>query len=441
MSVGAIIEDLNPWWRQAEVRPAEQFPARRDLERTLLGGILEGRSRRAVVVYGPRQTGKTVILQQLAHDLLTQGLAAPRVVYFDFSDDRLPSEGISPRGVVDALPQRGSDEAPRILLLDEIEYARNWDRFLKQAVDRTSDVYIVTSSAAAHLRHGTRESGLGRWDERRLEPLSFREFLRLHSRDRDTPETLLEKSPQLLERYMATGGFPEHIHSESSRHSRQRLREDIAERAILRDLLRSGIDVARAKDLFVYLVQQSGSVFETQKIARLLQADKRSIREWRHHLEDSCLVISLPRRGDSPVAQMRGRQTPKMYAADSSLVFAFSTNAAPADDPDLQGRLVETAVYRHLRELTETRLMYYRHRNNHEVDFVVSTQDKEVLIEVTASRSPTKKKLRRLHDVSARLRVPNCVLIYGGLASRVEDQARLLPFHEFLLNPGSVLRG
>lgn len=441
MSLNEIIEDFNPWWRRHASRPAEAFPARRDLQRTLLRGVLEGHSRRAVVMYGPRQTGKTVILLQLVEDLLAHGLAASRIAYFDFSDDRLPGEQVSPREVVDALPLPGSDDAPRILLLDEIEYSRNWDRYLKQAVDRTSDVFVVTSSAAAHLRHGGRESGLGRWDEHRLEPLSFREFMRLHGRDRDSPEDLLEKSPQLLERFLATGGFPEHIYAEPSRLSRRRLREDIAERAILRDLLRSGIDVARAKDLFVYLVQQSGAMFETQKVAHLLQADKRSIRLWRHHLEDTCLVISLPRRGDTPVAQMRGRQTPKVYAADSSLAFAFSVSAAPPYDSDLRGRLVETAVFRHLRELADTRLTYYRRRNDLEVDFVVNTADTEVLIEVTASASATRRKLQRLRDVSDRLHSPSCVLIYSGLAARLEDRVRLLPFHEFLLNPDSVLGG
>jgi len=67
---------------------------------------LTSSQRRAAVLTGPRQVGKTTLLQQLADALVAQGVPPAQVTYFDFSDERLPAEGVSAREVVEYLPRR-----------------------------------------------------------------------------------------------------------------------------------------------------------------------------------------------------------------------------------------------------------------------------------------------------------------------------------------------
>jgi predicted AAA+ superfamily ATPase len=56
---------------------------------------LLGDSRRALVLSGPRQVGKTTILYQVIGDLLgNQGWPAENITYFDFSDERLSARGL-----------------------------------------------------------------------------------------------------------------------------------------------------------------------------------------------------------------------------------------------------------------------------------------------------------------------------------------------------------
>ncbi len=442
MYLAAILEEINPWWRTPSLRPVVP-PVRRQLQSTVFERLVAKDNRRAQVIFGPRQVGKTVLLLQLVHDLLESGYPPEAVIYFDFSDDRLLGN-LSPREVVAARPKASAGGAQPVFFLDEVEYAHSWDRYLKQAVDQHRAKFVLTGSSAVHLRSRGRESGLGRWDETLLEPMCFPEYLSLLEGGNKDPERVFAQEPGTLERYLTIGGFPEHFKTgiESSVLVGRRLREDIAERAIMRDLARTGIDVTRAKDLFVYLAQESGSIFDARKLADTLQADARSIRQWQNHLVDTCLLRVLGRYGKGARSKMGGRQRPKIYAADHGLVNAFTPGPSPARDPDLRGRLYETTVYRHLRTLGEdVDLSYFRVKDDLEADFVVQAGTQAAVIEVTAGRAPTRRKIGRLNAAGDRLGMDLRVLIYGGVEIATVSGVHLLPFHRFLLRPQSVLEG
>src|SRR5438132_556788 len=132
MILSDILQDQNPWWRDGAIRRARTYPVRRDLQPQLLSRVARLEDRRAFVLLGPRQVGKTVLLLQLADDLLEAGWPPRSLTYFDFSDDRL-TEKVAARDVVDALPEGLDPERPRVFLFDEIRQAPLWDRWLKQA--------------------------------------------------------------------------------------------------------------------------------------------------------------------------------------------------------------------------------------------------------------------------------------------------------------------
>ena len=62
------------------------------------------------------------------------------------------------------LDRFGKPDATTYILLDEIQYQRDWDVQLKALVDLKTDCrFIVTGSAGAALVAGSRESGAGRF--------------------------------------------------------------------------------------------------------------------------------------------------------------------------------------------------------------------------------------------------------------------------------------
>jgi hypothetical protein len=446
MDVMPILEDRNPWWREPAARLALRHPVRRDLQPGVVEHLARREERRALLLLGPRQVGKTTLLLQTADDLLDQGWPAANLTYFDFADDRLVGE-VSPRQVVDAVPVGAVDEWPRVFLFDEISRAERWDLWLKGAVDRREGRIVATDSASSLLRAGARESGQGRWDEARLEGLSFTEFARLNGDEDERPQQVLARQPNLLERYLALGGFPEHALSDDPSRVRQQLRTDVVERAILRDLAGRVEDPLRVRDLFVYLMQDSGAELNAANRANDLEADPRTVRAWVEMLEDTYLLAPLPRRSGRK-ASSRLRSQPRLYAGDHGLVNAFAAVAAPAHDQELRGRAFEAVVYRHLREVARgvgggmDAVSYLRVGNRDEVDFVVRLGEVETALEVTASRSLRADKLARFGEVAERY-VPGArrVLVYGGLVDEDREGVEVMPLARFLMNPEAVVSG
>jgi len=442
MDLHAILEDLNPWWRDPGRRRASAYPERRDLQPTVVERLGDLESRRATIVRGPRQVGKTVLLLQVADELLDKGWVPANLTYFDFSDDRLTEE-VTARQVAEISPPGFEDESPRVFLFDEVSKAPRWDRWLKQAVDRREGRIVVTDSSASLLRGGAVESGQGRWDELSLDGLSFREYLRFN-RPGERGEATIARAPQLLQRYLDVGGFPGFAHHSDPQEVWRLLRSDIAERAILRDLARHVNKLDAVRDLFVYLVQDSGARFNSAARASDLGADDRSVRNWLRLLVETCLLVPLPLLPMSTKAssRLRAQSSPKVYAVDHGLVAAFSVWPDRMDQ-EARGRLYETVVFAHLRVLARklgSELHYFRERDRHEVDFIVQSERGKTAIEVTASPRIRPERLRRLMDAKDRAGADRTLLVYGGLVQADEGTGRV-PLARFLMDPAEALEG
>lgn len=436
----ALLEAQNPWWLRPDERAARRFPYRRQLQGTILRQILRIEDRRAVVLMGPRQVGKSVLLAQAADDLLDEGWPPQNLLYFDFSDSRLTEE-LSVHQIEELVPDAISSDYPQVLLLDEVSRAPRWDLWLKQAVDRRRGRIVVTDSAATVVRQAGRESGAGRWDEYWLETLSYAEFLSIRGVVDETESAGAPRgvTPALLERYLETGGFPEHALAVSVPAALSRLREQIVAQAILRDLGGRVKDPDQVRKLFAFVVRQSGGIWNETDRASDLQSNRHSVRQWRQLLEDTLLVVPLERFAERAAAALRSR--PKLYAADHGLVAAFALTD-PAD-PEIRSRIFETTVFRHLRELlrgdSRSGLYYYRDRSGREVDFVLDLPGSRVLLEVTISNRLKPGKLSQLEEVAGKTGAERRIVIFGGSISVEQERAQAIPLGTFLLDPQAVL--
>lgn len=402
--------------------------------------ILRLDDRRAVLVMGPRQVGKTTLLLQTVDDLLDRGWPSGNLLYFDFSDPRVVDE-ISPRDVLAIAPAGISTDHPRVLLLDEISRAARWDLWLKKAVDQEIGRIAATDSAASVLRRGSRESGQGRWDELWLEGLDFREFVALRSPPGESFEAARAAAPNHLDDYLGLGGFPEYANSEPSAEVRRRLRTDVVERAILRDLAGRVEDPNRVRDLFVYLVQESGGLLNVQNRARDLGADHRSVSSWLALLEDTLLISTLPLSSVHAAARLRSQ--PKVYAVDHGLVEAFAALPQPGRDHDVRSRVFEAVVYRHLRDVArdlEAQLGYWRGAKGAEIDFLLRRRDgRAVAIEVTSGWRPRPDKLAEVARVGEKVEAARTILVHGGLEEGRVAEVDVMPLGSFLADPNGAV--
>jgi predicted AAA+ superfamily ATPase len=443
VDISSILRDQNPWWANPNHRETRRFRYRRppfDRLLTYAGDTQEGR---ALVLLGPRQVGKTTLLLQLADEILDREFPPGNLIFFDFADERL-MDALSPREIVAAHPPGLVLDRPRVFLLDEIQYSVNWSRWLKAAVDQVRRGgpparFIVTGSAATALRDGAIESGQGRWDEVAIEGLTFGEFLRLGSGTDAAPRELAAPEPQAFDRYLATGGMPEHVHAPSLREARQRIRDDIAERAILRDLRSAGVDTERVRRLFVHLITRSGAAWSQADRASDLDANRKSVGDWLNLLESTHLVTRLEREPTfAGKAQTQLRSRPKIFASDHGLITAFSAHPEPLEVSDVRARVFESVVFRHLRELARAArggLSFFRVADDLEIDFVLRYAQSAIGVEVTSSPHASSRKLARAEEAMRKAGVTRKLLIHGGLTTTRESDIDVVPVHEFLIDP------
>jgi predicted AAA+ superfamily ATPase len=357
-----------------------------------------------VLLVGPRQVGKTTLLWQLGDELLEQGAPARAVVQCNFEDARF-LEPPSLDQVVDAAGPAATTGT--FFLFDEVRFAPGWDRSLKRLVDARAGKFVVTDSAAGLLRDRAPESGVGRWDEVAIPPLSFADFLAF--RRPSITESLLDipaaiAAPE-LDAYIERGGFPEHVVSgiHDAWQVRERIRTDVAERAIERDLfVLLGLRNSRQlRGLFAGLAAESGTVFDASARARDLGMSRQTVDGWLDVLDRTGLLLLLRKRVAG--ARKAARAHPKVYAADPGICAAFSSAHEPLDDPDTVGRLVETAAHRHLSTFAarhRLRLTFHR-EGDREVDFVVDPAGRALFLEVHAGRVSDRQRAFKTLQIAA----------------------------------------
>lgn len=462
LSILPVLEAQNPWWGNAAFAAGRNHARQRELLQRLLKKILDPEHRRATLLLGPRQVGKSTLLHQLVIALTDRGWPPQNITYFDFSDDR--ARGQDSLGIVttiaEHIPLGTKSDVPRVLLLDEIHHAENWPAWMKRAVDDDRRLHesklriVATDSAATLLRDGTIESGQGRWDEERIYGLSFGEYLHLLSREGEHIEGVFQRRSVELRRYLSKGGFPEHSEKDPSDELRRIMREDVAERAIRRDILRPGLahstgerlDIDRIRRLFVYLAQDSGAILTITDRALELDAHRASVAQWIELLRDACLIHrvepfhpSAKQGRTKPSTRLASK--PKIYVAEHGLISAFAVSAEPYEEPAIRGRIFEAVVLRHLLDLVPSRedVFYYRREGGAEIDFVFRHGGRLIAVEVTSGTAPDRRTLEPLLKGAEEIGADRVFLIHGGTQARVDERGTALPIHSFLMNSRQLI--
>lgn len=413
-----IFSEQNPW-KSGGSMPSELAPAsERPLAQMLWKRVALNEPPRYQVVIGPRRVGKTTTMYQTVRHLLESGVPTSQLWWFRLDHPLLMRTPMS--AFVDiVLNEQDGRDGPAYLFFDELTYAENWDRWLKDFFDRKLPIRVVASSSSSpELRAKRHESGIGRWEEQHLSPYSFGEFLHLIGRSRELPagaslgEVLRAsiqsrvRSEDLAEprrRYVLTGGFPELLLSadqpleESAVLRSQRvLRGDAIERAIYKDIPQAvPIESPATLERLIYiLAAQTCGVLSPQGVCKSLGASTPTFERYLRHLENAFLVFTLPNyAGSEEARQRRGK---KLYFADGAVRnAALQRGLAPLRDPSEMGVLLENAAAAHLHGLAQqagVRLYHWRDEP-FEVDLVYDDPRSPLALEITTSGNHSTKGL------------------------------------------------
>lgn len=409
MKLNKIFLPYNPWWENPEKRfllPDFKRPIFEHLQRDLAS------LPQMISITGPRRIGKSTILLQLIDQLLSDGVAPERLVYYSFDDPALETSRVRVDELIDLtmklIYKDSTAEQPTYLFLDEIQRLDNWELYLKKYHDLQYPIRVVISgSASSPIFKKSRESLLGRVKDHHLLPFSFREFVlyRLrgdgeisseisHIREKgknlqavltEDPkvkqETIALPQPslrlrhnldELLQTYFLEGGFPEVWKLETWIDKQDYLYDNQVKKVIYEDLLLAAEfrKPELLKRFYISLLERPGQEVAVQSVSQETAITSSQIEKYIPLLEMTDLIYKVSKFRAGALRIRKGNL--KFYLVDLALRNAVLrlTETLLSDDAML-GLYAENLVYLTLKKWRGTiQLDYYRERD-HEVDFIV----------------------------------------------------------------------
>lgn len=399
-----VLQEFNPWWAG---QPIGDLPT---WERSAVAQVWRWtqnpQTRRALLLTGARQVGKTTVLRQIIRKLVGQGFPAKSIIYATFDHPILKLIGIE-RTLKAWESFFPADPAQtRLLFFDEIQNIDGWQTWIKHQVDFQPKNRIAATGSASEVQHGTAESGLGRFETIPLATLSFAEYLRLRQENiPDFPEvrsfrelfswtpaefaqTSAAAEPLVahFHEYLIRGGFPEPALEQDISRCQRLLREDIVDKALKRDMT-AFYGVRRVQELerlFLYLCYHDGGIVDMPTIAVQLDGiNKQTVRNFLDLFEATHLIYRLKPFGYGKEV-LRGRD--KVYLADAALPGAVMLLGRKLlERPEKLGAAVETAFFKHVftRFYSEApRFSYWKGKKGEEVDLIAELPDRSVPFEI-----------------------------------------------------------
>lgn len=406
-SILKVLSAYNPWWKTGTVNPQMAKTYKRFAFREAMKRLMDKDIRRSVILTGTRRVGKTTIQYQMIESLLKSGVEPQKIVFISLDHPMLKLSQF--QDVLECYHENIYAEQDVYYFFDEVQYAQDWDRWLKIIHDTQPNTNVVaTGSASPVLMKGSRESGVGRWTVIQVPTLSFYEYCELLNLDRPNiaPDlkvtTMLHKSQiertqimmQLSKvqnhfmRYLQVGGFPELALAGNDLMAQQIMREDVVDKVLKRDIpslynIRNAMELER---IFLYLCNVSSEIVSIEAITKeLCGVSRMTVENYIRYLESANLIYQ------SWPVDMTGKKVlkarPKIYIADAAIRNAVLMDDSVLTNPVEMGKIVETATYKHIAA------SYYNHtasvgyfrggKKEKEIDIVVDRPGtKKILIEV-----------------------------------------------------------
>lgn len=330
----------------------------------------------AVLVTGPRRSGKTTLLRHVF----------PRATYVLLEDpDVLARVRADPRAFLDGL-------APPVIL-DEIQAAPELLRYVRSRIDahpRRRGDWLLTGSQEAALMRGVTESMAGRAAVLDLWPLS------IHESPKVTPWR---------------GGFPEVVARPAaadlwlSSYVRTYLERDVRAITNVRDL-------AVFRRFLALVGARTGQLLNRTELAGPLGLSVPTVTQWLSILEITSQVVLVP-----PFHENFGKRlvkSPRLYVADAGIACHLlgiassdELERSPFLGPVYEGFVTAEIVKAQAAAGRRRELYHFRDPQGLEVDLVVPTGPRRLaLIEVKAARTVVP------HDAGPLLRLSAAVTRY-----------------------------
>lgn len=318
----------------------------------------------AIVLTGPRQTGKSTLLKQLF----------PEYNYITLDD-------INVRNIAKQDPALFVSTLKLPIIIDEIQYLPELLNYIKIHIDndRVNGRFLLTGSQMFNVMQGMSETLAGRVALFELLPLSFQELGLLPTAPTACYEQILKgfyptPNTQDTDLQLFYGGY---LATYVERDVRQ---------------IKNIQDIASFQRFLSLLAGRVGNLLNIQSLANDCGLSVPTIKSWLSILESSRIIYLL-----KPYSQNIGKRlikSPKVYFTDTGLLTyllryktADTLLAGPMAGAIFENMVIIEALKENLYNRLGYELYFYRDSNHVEADLVIDTGHLFALYEIKATQT------------------------------------------------------
>lgn len=359
-----------------------------------------------ILVCGPRQVGKTTILEKLSNN---------KINYVSLDDP---------------LERKNAIEDPALflenhkppLIIDEIQYATGLLPYIKMRVDQirlgafqndipSTGLYYLTGSQMFTMMQNVSESLAGRVGIIDMYGLSYSELIEKNQtyflptmercKKRETyprPETL-----EVFEKIIR-GSFPALYQNENI--STEKFYNGYLRTYLERDI-RNLINIKEETKFLTFMsavAARTGQELNYDSLARDAEIDNKTAKSWLSYLRTSGLIFLLQPYSNNPTT--RAIKSPKMYFTDTGLAcyLAGYSDAKTLEKSAINGNIFETYVVMEIvksfvNDNKDPRLYlnFYRDSNQVEIDLIITMNNIIYPIEIKKTKNPDKSMIKNFN--------------------------------------------
>lgn len=343
------------------------------------------------VISGPRQVGKTTLVQQVLDEIKLPFIYITADAVANTDIKWLEQQWQNARLIL-----KTNQYSELILVIDEIQKIQNWSETVKanwdaDIRDKVNIKLVLLGSSRLLIQKGLTESLTGRFETIYMGHWNYSEMSFAFG--------LSE------EEYVWYGGYPGAVGLiKDEKRWNDYLLQSLIETTISKDilLLERINKPALLKNLFELGCIFSGQILSFTKIlGQLLDAgNTTTLSHYLNLLDNVGLLTGLEKFSKGII--MQRSSSPKFQVQNTALLSSLSNyNFTEAlTNPDVWGRHIESAIGAHLLQAAKNSdiQLYYWREGNFEVDFVLENKNRIVGIEVKSGISKFTSGMNRFND-------------------------------------------
>ncbi|TWH59242.1 hypothetical protein DesLBE_3612 [Desulfitobacterium sp. LBE] len=354
----------------------------------------------ALLLTGPRQTGKTTMLQKLAAE---EKIGRDYVTLDDLTERQMAKND----------PKMFLQIHKPPVFIDEVQYAPELFSYIKIHIDRhhRPGDFWLTGSQVFKLMDGVQESLAGRVGLLHMSPMSQAEscgadttpfILDLEQLTRRVRERNPLDTPALYERIFR-GGMPALLSGQYTDH--RALYSSYISTYLDRDVkeISGTINSLRFMDFITAAAALCGQMLNYKTIADAAGIDQLTAKGWLEILERLGIIFYLHPYANNMLKRMVTK--PKLYFYDCSLVAYLTkwSDSATLMNGAMSGAILENFVVSEIIKSyqnygREAFIYYYRDKDTKEIDILLEDSGKLYPMEIKKTATP-QKQLTRVFNV------------------------------------------